>query len=277
MNVRFSGSDLSDADLSDADLSDADLSDANLSGAKLSNAEFGGTRLAAADLSNLDLIPLCDALPPILHAAPSTIDHRSILKSVRSPRLKEFIVRSGVPDYLADIMIEYAKSVEGSIFTMMRSTFISYGTPDTAFAKKLYEELHRNGVTTFLFTEHAEPGEKLHRMMRRGVNEHDRVVLVCSRASLKRKGVLNEIEETLAREAREGGATYLLPIRLDRYVFSNVFKKKSPEIAQVLTDRVVADFEGADADDAKFTRELGKLLKVLRKPIAAGASGAGGP
>jgi hypothetical protein len=47
----------------------------------------------------------------------------------------------------------------------LRSTFISYGNPDEACARKLYEALHGNGVTTFFFfREHAVPGEKLHRM-----------------------------------------------------------------------------------------------------------------
>jgi hypothetical protein len=204
------------------------------------------------------------------------VDYLSIVQSIRSPHLKEFLVRTGMPAIFAEYMIDCAKAVSGSLFDMMRSTFISYGAPDEAFARKLYEALHKNGVTTFLFSEHAEPGERLHRMMRRGVNEHDRVLLICSKASLDRKGVLNELEETLAREARDGGETYLIPIRLDDYVFTG-WKPDRADVAQAIRDRVVADFEGADADDAKFTRELGKLLKALRKPSAADKGGAGGP
>ena len=66
----------------------------------------------------------------------------------------------------------------------------------------------------FFFAEHAEPGEKLHRTMRKGVNEHDRLILICSMASLDRKGVLNELEEILTREARDGGASYLIGGRM---------------------------------------------------------------
>ncbi|HLM74025.1 MAG TPA: toll/interleukin-1 receptor domain-containing protein, partial [Polyangiaceae bacterium] len=267
---------LMSADLTDAILTDAVLFDAVLSFARLTGANCGAAKLGRTVVADLDLGPLCEALPPVVHEAPTTIDHLSVAKSVRSPRLKEFLVRAGMPDLLADYMIEFARSADGSIFKMMQSTFISHGDPDKAFAKKLYEALHRNGVTTFLFSEHAEPGERLHRMMRRGVNEHDRVVLICSKASLDRKGVMNEIEETLAREARDGGETYLIPIRLDDYVFSG-WKPKREDIAQAIRDRVVADFEGADKDDAKFTRELGRLLKALRKPSTVGASGAGGP
>jgi hypothetical protein len=147
---------------------------------------------------------------------------------------------------------------------MMHSTFISYGGPDEPFARRLHEALHGAGVETFFFAEHALPGEKLHRLMRRGVNEHDRVILICSQASLDRNGVLNEIEETLAREARDGGAAYLIPIRLDDYLFAR-WRPANPDVAQALKDRVVADFRGTDSDGAKFDAQLARLLSALRK------------
>jgi hypothetical protein len=147
---------------------------------------------------------------------------------------------------------------------MMQSTFISFGGPDEPFAKQLNEALHRNGVTTFFFPQHAVPGKKLHRVMREGVNQHERIVLVCSKASLVRPGVLNEIEETLTREARDGGAEYLIPIRLDDYVF-NGWSPPRPDIAQAVKDRVVANFEGTLHDPAKFAAALSQLLNALKK------------
>jgi hypothetical protein len=170
-----------------------------------------------------------------------------------------------MPEVFIEYMIDCARTLDPfGVFKMLQSTFISYGSPDEPFARKLYEALHRNGVTTFFFAEHAVPGDKLHRMMRKGVNEHDRVILVCSKASLDRKGVLNEIEETLARESRDGGAAYLIPIRLDGYVFSG-WAPPNPDTAQSVRDRVVADFEGADADPAKFDAGVRKLIAALKK------------
>jgi len=91
------------------------------------------------------------------------------------------------------------------------------------------------------------------------------------------QGVMTEIVETLSRESRDGAdEEYLIPIRLDDYVFTD-WKPKREDVAQTIRDRVIADFRGADVDDAKFNRELCKLLKALRKPSAAGASGASGP
>jgi serine/threonine protein kinase len=146
---------------------------------------------------------------------------------------------------------------------MLRSTFIIYGTPDEHFARKLYGALNRSGVATFFFAEHAVPGEELHGMLRKEVNKHDRIILVCSRESLDRKAVQTEIEEVLAREFRDGGA-YLIPIRLDDYVFSG-WKPADPDRARAVRDRVVADFEGADTDQAKFDAGVKRLIEALRK------------
>jgi uncharacterized protein YjbI with pentapeptide repeats len=258
------GADLSYASLEGASLAGAILSGANFTGANLKAVDFGGARLDRTVLSDVDLAALCDANPPVHHDGPSVVDHRSILRSLRAPRLKDFLARAGMPEVFVEYMVDCALSLKLDIFNMLQSTFISYGAPDEAFAKKLYQELHRNGVTTFFFAEHAEPGEKLHRMMRKGVNEYDRVLLICSKNSLDRKGVLNELEEILAREARDGGASYLIPIRLDSYVFTG-WKPPNADIAQAVRDRVVADFEGADKDDAKFQAGLQKLIRALKK------------
>lgn len=94
--------------------------------------------------------------------------------------------------------------------------------------------------------------------MRNGVNEHDRVILVCSETSLSRKGLRNEIEETLAREARDGGATYLMPVTLDDFIFD-----WSDVLAQPIRDRVVADFRHW-REPEHFTEGVVKLLKALR-------------
>lgn len=144
--------------------------------------------------------------------------------------------------------------------SLLQSTFISYGEPDMAFARRLYEALHANGVRTFFFPEHAVPGKKLHRMMREGVNQFDRVLLICSKNSLSRRGVLNEVEETLAREARDGGASYLIPILLDDWLFDSA-NSIEPSIEQAIRDRVASDFR----DPTKFNSSLAKLIGALSR------------
>jgi hypothetical protein len=121
-----------------------------------------------------------------------------------------------------------------------------------------------SGVSTFFFPDDAKFGEPLHRVMRQGVNTYDRVILICSQASLTRRGVLNEIEETRKRESRDGGESHLIPIRLDDYLFNN-FKDENPEVATFLQDRVVADFTGTEPDNEKFDRQFERLVSALKK------------
>jgi hypothetical protein len=98
--------------------------------------------------------------------------------------------------------------------------------------------------------------------MSNGVNEYDRVILICSEPSLQRNGVLNEIEQSLAREARTGGTNLLIPIALDDYLF-NHWKPARDDLRRALMDRVVADFSDREA----YHDRLQRLLRVLCKPV----------
>jgi DNA-binding response OmpR family regulator len=142
------------------------------------------------------------------------------------------------------------------------SVFISYGGPDEGFATRLNSALQKRGVSTFLFCEDATPGEKVHRVVHEGINRQDHVVLVCSRKSLDRPGVLNEIEVTLQREAREGGRSILIPITLDDYVFTG-WTPPRPDLGDAIRDRVVADFSAASSDPEAFGKAVDLLLDAL--------------
>jgi hypothetical protein len=265
VGADLSGANLVGAKLHWASLKSAGLGHASLEGADLGGADLGGAHVALTILLDLDLAPFCDASPAVVHRGPSTVDFRSIVKSLRSPSLKAFLQRIGMPEVFIEYMIDCARTLDPQgVFRMLQSTFISYGGPDTDFAQQLNDALLKNGVTTFFFAKDAIPGRKLHRLMREGVNDHDRVILVCSQASLDRPGVLNEITETLQREARDGGKEYLIPITLDEYVFSG-WKPEDRRLAQAIGDRVVADFRGAGTDPAKFNAGLLKLIAALKK------------
>ncbi len=121
-------------------------------------------------------------------------------------------------------------------------------------------------MDTFFFPVHAMVGERLHRVMRVGVNDYDRVILICSQESLGRSGVLNEIEEALTREAREGGRQVLMPIRLDDYVFDG-WAPDRVDVKQAVCDRVIADFTKARSSDKAFRSALRTLLKGLERNL----------
>ena len=150
-----------------------------------------------------------------------------------------------------------AEIQDASVAQARHSTFISFGSPDEEFARRLKNGLERHGVRTFFFPDHAMPGERLHDMMRR-VNNYGRVILICSKDSLDRKGVLNELDQTLAREAREGGESLLVPITIDDYVFDG-WSPPHAGRAQEIKDRFIADFRDPDSFEKCVTRLVDAL------------------
>jgi uncharacterized SAM-dependent methyltransferase len=145
------------------------------------------------------------------------------------------------------------------------SAFISYGSPDQPFAEKLNRSLRERGVNTFFFARDTPPGEKAYHVMSKGVNEYDRTILICSRQSLERLPVLNELDLVLSRESREGGSRCLIPITLDRYIYDD-WEPRNKYMRTSVLDRSVCDFIESDShDETHFIQALGQLLLALRK------------
>lgn len=235
------------------------LEGAYIQGVKLLDVLSVGTNLDGAVLVDTDLEPWTDD-DGVYVTHNVTVDWRSCARSIFAPKLENFLCRGGVPELVACYTIDAIRAIADQVRRLLRSTFISYGGPDAAFARQLRDRLHRNGVETFFFELDAMAGERLYQVMRRGVNEYDRVILICSESSLIRAGVKNEIQETLAREARDGGATYLIPITLDSFVFSWM-----DPLGEILRDRVVADFRRAAQDPRRFDEAFQRLLRSLKR------------
>ena len=141
------------------------------------------------------------------------------------------------------------------------SVFLSYGGPDEPFARKLFLALQERGVEVFFFPESATPGQRLHRTMSESIHEYDRILLICSRSSVIRPGVLNELEQVLSREAREGGTELLMPVIIDDFVF-NEWAPSRADLRRQVQDRVAADFRNA-TDDAEFAKQMNRVLDAL--------------
>jgi hypothetical protein len=258
--VDFDACSLEDTSFRYANMETVAIADSYLAVTSFASARLDGVRFNAVHVAKVDVARThfvdCDVevftqniVPDLVRGA--SFDWKTVSKSLRAVKLQNLLRTAGTPEIVATYMIDAAKALDPALlFKLMRSTFISYGAPDARFARILRDKLQANGVRTFFFETDATPGERLHHVMRRGVNEHDRVVLICSAASLDRPGVRNEIEETLDREARDGGATYLIPIVLDDYLF----EWKDP-LGIAIRNRVVADFREPKPKPGKRKRK----------------------
>ena len=158
-----------------------------------------------------------------------------------------------------NILIEVVHESE-----MYNTLFISYGDPDKEYAILINDYLKEKGIKTWFFSSDSLPGQKLHRVIHDGVNNHDRVLLVCSKNSLSRSGVLNEIERVLEREAREGGTTILIPITLDDYIYSE-WKPERTDIVTQIRARVITKFPKTTEQTEEFIQAAEKLVQALSK------------
>jgi len=142
-----------------------------------------------------------------------------------------------------------------------QTLFISYGRPDEKIVSTINNSIKSRGVKTWFFPDDAVPGQKLHRFMHDGINDHDRVLLVCSKTSLSRMGVLNEIERVLEREAREGGIDVLLPVTLDDYVYSN-WAPDRKDLSTQVRSRVITRIA---IDSPEYESSIDKIGRALKK------------
>ena len=263
VRADLTGAALNRANSTSVDMRKVNLGNARLDNALLDSARLEGANLSSTSLSDIDASPFCNN--NIKHTSPSNIDPRTVIKSYQTPGFKNFMLDCGVPEIFAMYMIDCAQAMnEPLLRAIMQSTFISYGGPDEAFAQKLYDALKAHGVTTFFFPKSATWGERIDNEVFNRLQEHDRVILVCSRNSLDRPGVLNEIQETFDREARDGGATYLLPVTLDDYVFKG-WRVSHPVLAERVGRRVVGDFRKGKRSQAEFDEALSRLLDALKR------------
>lgn len=143
------------------------------------------------------------------------------------------------------------------------SAFISYGGQDEPAAQLIDAHLRAKGVETWFFKRDQLPGQKLHRMMYENVNRCGRIILLCSKSSLSRPGVLNEIECALEREAREGGSNILIPVALDDHVFGDWTPQRA-DLAQHLKDRVIARLDDPIGSPNTAFEQLDRLVESLR-------------
>lgn len=286
--AKLNGADLTFADLTIADLTEADLTGADLSMADLSGADLTKANLTRADLSEAICrfttfadcnLKECHGLESIKHEYPSSVGIDTIILSFRgagnrlTPELETFFLGTGVPK---ELLAELPRILAGIQYY---TCFISYGEPDKAFADRLESDLKAKKVQCWKYDKDAVIGQDVEANIERSIQRYDKVIVICSKNSLDRPAVLNEIERALQKEdrlrqenaqrtaeAREKGvkpqlldADVLCPVRLDDYVIQDWQHPRKASVRR----KHIGDFYGWQNDPNKYQEELAKLLHAL--------------
>lgn len=258
------GADLRGAKVVEASLEHAVLLDANLTGAQLTGANLSQAILGRTLLADIDLAPFCGI--ELSHFGASMVDYASIVKSVDSHKLKQFLRDTGMPQLFVNALLGRTRSLSPSErVSSLLAMFISYAGPDETFAQCLHRSLRNDGVTSFFFSFDARFGELNANVMHRRIREHDRVIIVCSESSLSRPDIRNELNKVRIQEAKVGESSCLIPIAIDGYAFSEEFKSSDPDFAEFISARLVADFRDASEHDSKFKSAIVALEEALKR------------
>jgi hypothetical protein len=261
INAHLSGADLRVANLCEASLINADLRGADLTGANLCWANLHGADLTGATLSHATLfatvfgstdLTAVLGLESCEHHGPSTLDHRTILRSGMLPLT--FLRGCGLPEQLI-------KSLQSLLNEPIKyhSCFISYASKDYAFAARLYADLWRKGVDCWFASKNMKIGDQLRRQIDEMIRAHEKVIVILSKHSVVSQWVEQEVETALARE-REQKTPTLFPIRIDNTVMT--LKKGWP--ALIHNTRDIGDFRRWKTTYGVYQKAFDGLLHDLK-------------
>ncbi len=258
--VDFTWTDLSEVNLSWTDLSGADFRRANLTGATLMGADLTWADLRRANLTGANLLrtvlgdtnlTATEGLDRCNHMGPSTIDHRTLLKSGMLPLA--FLRGCGVPESL----IEYLPALLNQPIQFY-PCFITYSSADQGFAERLHADLQDKGVRCWYAPEDMKIGDRMRERIDESIRMFDKLLLVFSEHSIRSQWVEQEVETALRKE-REGKPTVLFPIRLD----DAVMKADGGWPALIQTTRHIGDFRDWE-NHKKYQKAFKRLLRDLK-------------
>jgi len=258
ISVNFTGADMRLSNLVNANLSTADLTNANLTGADFQGARFDSTHFDNSTLSDGKNLNLAK------HLGPSHISVSTLL-SGKFPDI--FLRGCGLPED----WITYLPALTANPLNFY-SCFISYSHHDQSFASRLHDALQGKGIRCWKDDHQLLPGDVIADGIDQGIRLYDKVLLCCSEAALSpatgwwvEAEMAKAFEKERKLQAQRGEKVLsLIPLNLDGH-----FLTSEMGWASRLRERVAPDFSGWDTDNAKFERELEKLIRALR-PDGAG-------
>ncbi len=262
--ANLTGATLKDTDLRDATLNSARIHGANLSGADLGGANIAGTDFLMGNLrgaiftganlyetvfSDTDLAG-AEGLDACQHSGPCTVDHRTLLGYESLPIA--FLRGCGLPEPLIAATVELRRE-----HAQFYSCFISCSSEDREFTERLHADLQNNGIRCWIYFEDLRTGERQWDAIYKAIEEHDKLLLVFSAASVESEWVEDEVNAAFAKE-RERGETVLFPIRIDDAVMTT----KEPWAAKIRNSRHIGDFT-CWSDHGAYEKALERLLRDL--------------
>lgn len=145
------------------------------------------------------------------------------------------------------------------------SCFISYNHQDKDFAHKLYNALTIRDIVCWLDEHKILPGDYFLGNIDEGIKKYDKVLLCCSKNSLRSFWVDAEIEKAVQKEKQlwdryAKRTLVMIPLDLDGFLH----KEWDDPKATMLRSRLSADFTDWDNNEQKFQDQFEKVLSALR-------------
>ncbi|MCC6990207.1 MAG: toll/interleukin-1 receptor domain-containing protein, partial [Acidobacteria bacterium] len=237
------------AELINTVLAGADLTDIDLTGATLRDTAF-----TDVDLSTVVGLDTC------VHTGPSSLDHRTLLRSGRGLPLT-FLRGCGLPD----TFIDYLPSLLSQPIQFY-SCFISHAKADEDFARRLYADLQAHGIRCWFAPHDMEPARRSLDQIDEAIRKHDRLLLILSPASMASSWVKTEIakardkEVTLKRQV-------LFPVSL--VPFSELRSwtlfdaDRGEDTAKEIREYHIPDFSTWKTDQDRYLRLIEKVIRQL--------------
>ncbi len=250
LSSQFIYSKLSNVKLNNIKLFVSEIRGMEFNKVSFNKSKFGGNSINFSDLND------CIGLESIKNLYPSSIGIDTIILTVNNHNnfdkstQKKFLLNCGVPKEILILLQKEVKNIK------YNSCFISYGKPDEIFAKKLVTQLKKRGVSCWLYDYDYTGGEKTWREITQKRREHDKFIVVCSKKSLIREGVLKEIEEQIDENEEK-----IISVSLDESWKKDDFKitRGNRDLKHYFKNHNYIDF----SDESTYKTSLDKLLKCL--------------
>jgi hypothetical protein len=264
LRVNFHQASLAGASFKDARVTQSLFVTVDLTGCDFSGMKSGDNVFADCDLSSVR------GLESVKHPSGSFVSLDTLARTLDSAGGKftvdqeAFFVGAGVPKTLLDYLPSILEAEPIQFF----SCFISYCDADEAFARRLHHDFRELGIRCWKYDVDALIGRGVWDNIDSAIRLHDKAIVICSRESLQRPGVLREIERALNREDElvrisadepHTDTDILVPIRLDSHVLRGWRHARKADV----TAKHIGDFRGWSDDRAVYAAAFSKLLHSL--------------